>query len=141
MTEDTSDIQHGHQTLLPRGTEKILLVDDEKDLVDIGSQMLGSLGYDVTCVVGSLEALETFMQSPQRFDLVVTDLNMPVMAGDRLTQALTRIRPNLPVILCTGFSDRLDQRRARSLGIRRIIMKPLAMNILAESVRDVLDES
>ena len=75
------------------------------------------------------------------FDLVVTDLNMPGMAGDELAQELIRIRPDVPIILCSGFSERLVQKRARMVGIRKLIRKPLAMNVLAQSVRDVLDES
>ncbi len=116
-----------------------MLVDDEKDLVTIGSQMLAKLGYDVTAVVGSTNALETFKRSPHGFDLVVSDLNMPGLAGDRLAQALTRIRPGVPIILCTGFSERLDHGRARMLGVRKVIMKPLTMDALSQGVREVLD--
>jgi len=141
LTDDTSDDATGPKTILPRGTEKILFVDDDKNLVDIGCQMLARLGYDTTGVVGSLEALETFKQSPQRFDLVVTDLSMPGLTGDRLAQELIQIRPNFPIIMCTGFSDRFDQKRARMIGIRMLLMKPLAMNILAKTIRNVLDES
>lgn len=139
ITDDFSDTGKGKHTILPRGTEKILLVDDEKDLVDIGSQMLKKLGYEVTGVAGSIKAIELFKRSPQQFDLVITDLNMPEMGGDRLAQELTCNRPGLPIILCTGFSDRIDQKRAQTLGISKILMKPLAMNILAETIREILD--
>jgi PAS domain S-box-containing protein len=140
-TDDDDGVKDGQPPILPRGTEKILLVDDEKDLVHIGYGMLEKLGYDVTGVVGSLEALETFKQSPQQFDLVITDLDMPLMAGDQLALELMRIRPDMPIILCTGFSERFGQKEAQLLGIRKLIVKPLAMNTLATSVRDVLDRS
>jgi PAS domain S-box-containing protein len=139
--EDATDDENIKRPSLPRGDEKVLLVDDEKALVDIGCKMLERLGYDVKGVVGSIEALEIFKLSPERFDLVVTDLNMPGMAGDRLAQEITRIRPGVPIILCTGFSDRVDEKRARSLGIQKRLMKPLTMNSMATAVRSVLDES
>jgi CheY-like chemotaxis protein len=96
---------------------------------------------DAPVAVGSVEALEVFRQSPQQFDLVITDLNMPAMNGDRLAGELIRIRSDVPIILCTGFSERFDQRKAQSLGIRKLLMKPLDVSLLAESIRDVLDDS
>jgi CheY-like chemotaxis protein len=139
VTDDSADAREGKHTVLPRGTEKILFIDDEKDLVDISTQMLEKLGYNVTGVVGSTKALEIFNRSPQQFDLVITDLNMPEISGDRLTQKFIHTRSDIPIILCTGFSDRIDQKRAQALGISKILMKPLAMNILAETIREILD--
>lgn len=130
-----------HRTLLPRGGEKILLVDDEKSLVDICSRMLDLLGYDVTGVVGSAQALDLFKQDPLAFDLVMTDMNMPVMTGDRLAAEIGRIRPEIPIVLCTGFSERVNQEHMQQSGIRKLVMKPMTMDILAEAVRQVLDES
>jgi CheY-like chemotaxis protein len=141
ITDQYEAVKDEEPLVMSRGNEKILLVDDEKDLVDIGSRMLEKLGYDVTGVVGSVEALQTFNKSPQRFDLVITDLNMPGMNGDRLAREITRIRKGLPIMVYSGFSEPFDQQRARNLGIRKLIMKPLTMNTLAESVRNVLDES
>ena len=141
ITDRNEAVKDEQTRVYSRGTEKILLVDDESDIVEIGSQMLGKLGYDVTGVVGSMEALNTFRQSPQGFDLVITDLNMPGMNGDRLAEELTRIRPGLPIIVCSGYSEPFDQQRAGNLGVRKLIMKPVPMNILAESVREVLDET
>jgi CheY-like chemotaxis protein len=115
-------------------------VDDEEVKVEIGNSMLKKLGNDETSVARSLEALEIFQKSPQQFDLVVTDLQMPGLTGDRLAQKLIRLRPDLPIIMCTGFSERFDQNRARALGIRRFIMKPLAMDVFAVTIREVLDE-
>jgi PAS domain S-box-containing protein len=139
ITHDNQVVVDKGPGILPKGTESILLVDDEKDLVDIGREMLEKLGYTVAGVVGSVAALKTFKGNPLEFDLVITDWSMPVMNGDRLAQEIVRIRPELPIILCTGFSEPLDRKRAKDLGIRQFIMKPLAMNILAASVRRALD--
>jgi len=139
-TEDILEAIDSELKPLPRGNERILLVDDEKELVEIVYQMLDSLGYDVTGVTGSIEALRLFKQSPDHFDLVITDMNMPAMSGDQLAQEMNRIRPGVPIILCTGFSERLDPKKASMLGIQGFLMKPLAMNILAETIRSVLCE-
>ena len=139
VVEDETETESQKRTGFPSGNEKILLVDDEKDLVAIGSQMLGTLGYDVTGAVGSANALKMFRQSPNEFDLVVTDLNMPEMAGDRLAQELAGVRPDIPIIICTGFTRRLDPKQAQMTGVRKVILKPLTMDALAQSVREVLD--
>ncbi len=124
--------------VLPRGSEHVLLVDDEKDLVDIGSEMLQRLGYRVTGVIGSSAALEAFTADPFRFDLVLTDYNMPGLTGDRMAKRMLAVRSDTPIILCTGFSEVFDQQRAAAIGIRRTLMKPLTMEALARAVRDVL---
>lgn len=124
---------------IPRGSEHILLVDDEKDLVEIGREMLQRLGYRVTGVVGSIAALETFKTDPFRFDLVVTDYNMPGLNGDQMARQMLEIRPGAPIIVCTGFSEVFDPQRAQSIGIRRVLMKPLTMESIAHAVRGVLE--
>jgi len=126
-------------TSIPRGSEHILLVDDEKDLVEIGREMLQRLGYRVTGVVGSIAALETFKTDPFRFDLVVTDYNMPGLTGDQMARQMLEIRPGARIIVCTGFSEIFDPQRAQSMGIRRVLMKPLTMESIAHAVRDVLE--
>ena len=126
-------------TSIPRGSEHILLVDDEKDLVEIGKEMLRRLGYRVTAVVGSTVALETFKTDPFRFDLVVTDYNMPGLTGDEMARQMLEIRPNTPIIVCTGFSEVFNPQRAQSTGIRLVLMKPLSMESIAHAVRDVLE--
>ncbi|MDJ0784552.1 MAG: response regulator [Desulfosarcinaceae bacterium] len=138
-TDHAISTEKGRSSHPARGTETILLVDDEKALVEIGSQMLARLGYQVTGVVGSLAALDAFKAAPDAFDLVVTDLNMPVLTGDRLSKEILRIRADIPIVLCTGYSDRLDHQRASELGIRKLLMKPLGMTALADAVREVLD--
>ncbi|MGB5750806.1 MAG: ATP-binding protein, partial [Desulfobacterales bacterium] len=123
----------------PTGDERILFVDDEKVLTDMGRQMLERLGYRVVCRTSSIEALELFKAQPGNFDLVITDMTMPNMTGDKLAAALMDIRRDIPVILCTGFSEQFTEEKAKKLGIREYILKPMVMNKLAQTVRGVLD--
>jgi PAS domain S-box-containing protein len=127
-----------HPVSLPRGTEHVLLVDDEEDLVVIGSEMLQRLGYRVTAMTASADALEAFKQDPFRFDIVVTDYNMPGLTGDQMAKEMLSIRRDTPVIVCTGFSEVFDQKRAQAIGIRQILMKPVTMQGLAHALREVL---
>lgn len=126
---------------LPMGTECILFVDDEVSLVKIGKQMIERQGYEVVGVTSSTEALKPFQAGPDRFNLVITDMAMPDMAGDRLSQELIKIRPDIPVILCTGHSGRIDEDKAKALGIRAYTMKPLVSTDLAKTIRGVLNEA
>ncbi len=121
------------------GHERVLFVDDEKVLVDIGQKLLERLGYEVVGRTSSVEALELFRAKPESFDLVITDMTMPNMTGDKLARELMGIRPDIPVILCTGFSERITKEKAKLLGIREFVMKPLVMKDLAKSMRRVLD--
>jgi len=127
--------------VLPTGTERILVVDDEASLVEMTSLMLERLAYTVVGTTSSTEALKLFQTQPNRFDLVITDMAMPEMAGDRLARELWSLRPDIPVILCTGHSDRIDAERAAKLGIAGYYMKPLEMKTLATEVRNVLDKA
>jgi len=129
------------QTEIPLGNkEHILFVDDEQVLVEIGEQMLTRLGYQVTTRTSSLEALDLFRAKRSLFDLVITDLTMPNMVGVDLAREIHRIRPDIPVILCTGYSERLTERRAKELGISEFLMKPIAMEQIATTIRNILDE-
>ncbi len=123
----------------PSGTESILFVDDELALANAGKHMLESLGYDVITRTNSLEALELFEYQPDRFDLVITDMTMPGLTGDQLAQKLMEIRSDLPVILCTGFSARINEEKALALGIRAFVSKPVLKRQIAETIRMVLD--
>jgi PAS domain S-box-containing protein len=123
------------------GNEHILLVDDEKPIVDVVQQMLERLGYQVTVRTSSIEALEVFRASMDKFDLVLTDLTMPNMTGDKLAGELMNIRPDIPIILCTGFSEKMSKERAEALGIKDFLMKPIVKSDLAKTVREVLDKS
>jgi PAS domain S-box-containing protein len=123
------------------GNERILFVDDEEDLVDMARQMLERLGYSVVATTNSLEALEAFKAQPDQFALVITDQTMPHMTGADLAKELLRIRPDIPVILCTGFSEVIDAEEAKTLGIREFVMKPFATREIAEITRHVLDSN
>jgi len=125
---------------IPTGSERILFIDDEKSLVDLGQQILERLGYKVTIRTSSVEALELFMEQPGKFDLVITDMTMPNMTGDDLAGKLMNIRADIPVILCTGYSERISRDRAHDLGIKEFILKPIVMRELAKTVRGVLDQ-
>jgi two-component system, cell cycle sensor histidine kinase and response regulator CckA len=121
------------------GSERILLVDDEAPVVEVATEMLTSLGYRVTAGMSSRETLELFRARPNDFDLVITDMTMPDIRGDHLARELLKIRQNIPIILCTGFSEMISEEKARDIGIRRFVMKPLFMKDLARVIREVLD--
>ncbi len=123
----------------PRGTERILFIDDEAELVDIGRQALEYLGYQVTTCDNGQDALNLFRQSPDAFDVVITDMTMPQLTGDKLARALLEIRPQLPIIVCTGYSHRMSPEKAQEIGIRSFLMKPLVVDTLARTIRDSLE--
>ncbi len=123
------------------GSERILFVDDEQLQVDMARRILVRLGYQVTAMTSSQEALEAFASAPDAFDLVISDVTMPEISGDDLAQRMLTIRPDVPIILCTGFSERIDQRRADQIGVKGFIMKPLTINDLAAGIREVLDDA
>ncbi len=129
-----------HADLMVTGTESILFVDDEAFQADSARQMLSRLGYRLTTCTSSVEALELFLQSPEKFDLVITDMTMPYMTGDLLAKELISIRPDIPIIVCTGYSDRIDADIANEIGIRELVMKPVVMKDIAHCIRRVLDE-
>jgi two-component system cell cycle sensor histidine kinase/response regulator CckA len=124
---------------IPTGIERILLIDDEPALVNMGERVLKSLGYDVTKRTSSIEALELFKAQKDRFDLVITDMTMPKMTGENLSKELMKIRPDIPVILCTGFSAKIDEKKALDMGIRAFVSKPILKREIAETIRAVLD--
>jgi PAS domain S-box-containing protein len=125
----------------PTGSESILLVDDEEPIIRLEQMMLERLGYQVTPRTSSPDALDAFRANPSIFDLVISDRGMPNMTGEQLARELISIRPEIPVILCTGFSDENDEKRARDLGVKGFLKKPVAAGDLATLVRKVLDES
>ncbi|MDY6951330.1 MAG: PAS domain S-box protein [Thermodesulfobacteriota bacterium] len=127
-------------TPLPTGKERILFVDDEPTLVDLGKLRLERLGYKVTSRTSSAEALEVFKAKPEAFDLVITDMTMPEMSGDRLAQEIMTVRHDMPVILCTGYSDQISRELAEEMGIKAFVMKPMVMQDLAETARRILDD-
>ena len=118
----------------------ILVVDDEKLLADMGRQVLESQGYKVTTRTSSIEALELFKARADDFDLVITDMTMPNMTGKELAAEIMRIRPDIPVILCTGFSERITAESAKAMGIRAFIKKPILRAELLKTIREVLEQ-
>lgn len=125
---------------LPVGNERILFVDDEAPMVYVGRYRLERLGYKIESTTSPVEALEKFNASPDQFDLVITDMSMPQMTGDRLVKEILKTRPDMPVILCTGFSEKIDEDKAKVIGVRQYIEKPINRRDLAFMVRKVLDE-
>jgi PAS domain S-box-containing protein len=121
------------------GSERILLVDDEETIVRMEQQVLTRLGYQVTVRTASIEALAAFKAYPEGFDLLLTDMTMPNMTGTQLAAAVKAIRPDIPVIICTGFSEQIDEARSAALGIAGYLMKPVDSRVLAETVRKTLD--
>jgi two-component system, cell cycle sensor histidine kinase and response regulator CckA len=139
ITKKHNDNQPYVEEDLPSGNERILLVDDELPIAKMGGRILELLGYRVTVRTSSIEALELFRAKPADFDLVVTDMTMPNMTGDELAIELLEIRPDIPVILCTGYSKNITDETASEIGIKAFAYKPIVKSDLAKIVRKVLD--
>ena len=127
------------KTKIQDGNEQILLVDDDEAILSMEKRMLERLGYQVISRNSSLEALEAFRANPDKFDLIITDMAMPNMSGDKLSVELTKIRPGIPILLCTGFSESISEEKTTFLGITGFLMKPVVMKDLAQKIREVLD--
>jgi signal transduction histidine kinase len=123
----------------PTGNERILLIDDEILVAEMQARLLESLGYSVNHETDPLKALQSFSEDPKAYDLVLTDMTMPKMNGATLIQKIHEIQPTIPVILCTGFSELVNEAKARSLGVKAFAMKPLSRNSIAEIIRKALD--
>ena len=123
---------------LPTGHGLVLVVDDEKFIVDMIKEMLEILGYEVVQRYSSSDALEAFRTRPGSFDLVITDLTMPHMTGIDLAREIFMIRADIPIILCTGFSEAVDRHITQLLGIKGLLMKPVALRDLAAAVSKIL---
>ncbi len=139
IRETETDQDTGSEETIPTGSERILFVDDEQPIVDIAKQMVEQLGYSMVTRTSSLEALELFRAKPDEFDLVITDMTMPNMTGEELANELMFIRPDIPIILCTGFSRSVTEKKAKAMGIQAFILKPILRQELAETIRRVLD--
>ena len=124
---------------LPTGKERILFVDDEESIVKMGSQRLERIGYKVESTTSPIEALDLFRSKSDQFDLVITDLTMPKMTGDKLVKEILNIRPDMPIIICTGFSEKMNGEKARAVGALGYLEKPYEKRELAMTVRKVLD--
>ena len=126
------------QEVFPPGSERILFVDDEKQMVELGVEMLAPLGYQVTAMTNCREALETFRANIDSYDLVITDMTMPVLTGKQLAMEIKTLRPGFPVILCTGFSDLINESKAKDSGIDAFLMKPYSTGDLMRTIHRVL---
>lgn len=124
---------------IPLGEERILFIDDEELLSEMGKDMLEKLGYHVTVRRSSFEALETFQNNPKDFDMVITDQTMPGITGSDLARRMIQIRPDIPIILCTGYSNLIDEHSAKALGIKEFALKPLTKGAIGALIRKVLD--
>jgi CheY-like chemotaxis protein len=135
-------IDHKNQMVQkpPTGSESILIVDDEIDVAGIWQQMLSRQGYHVESKNDPREALNDFRQNPDRYNLVITDLAMPGMTGEILSEELSRIRPEIPVILCTGYFEEM-RKKPLCPAIKEYLTKPVNLITLAETVRKVIDHS
>jgi PAS domain S-box-containing protein len=139
--QEIEDLPGEEKIGYPTGTERILLIDDEELIVEVGQLILEGLGYRVTCRRNSLEALELFRSDPEAFDLVVTDMTMPNMTGDQLAQALMALRPEIPIIICSGFSERVSREQVKGMGVKYFLRKPITLFEISHKVRTALDES
>jgi PAS domain S-box-containing protein len=129
------------EMVFPTGQERILFVDDEPTVIEIGQSILEKMGYRVEAKSSGVEAIESFENNPTAYDLVITDMTMPVMTGKELSERMMSIRSDIPIILCTGFSHQIDREKALEMGIKAFIIKPFNLQQLAEVVRNVLDDA
>jgi PAS domain S-box-containing protein len=123
---------------LPGGKERVLLIDDEVDIVHVNRQMLERLGYSVSAYSDSREAVAAFESAPDAVDLLITDMTMPGLTGDQVVRSVHARRPDLPIIMCTGFSEIITAEKAQALGVRKLMMKPLLVGDLAQTIRELL---
>ena len=136
ITEAATSEKQGDEAL-PQGQGRILFVDDEEALAYMAQALLTRLGYEVVIKTSSLAALETFRITPERFDLLITDQTMPALTGEALAREIRHLRPDIPIILCTGFSHTMDADKAMTLGINAFLMKPLVVQDLGLAIRQV----
>jgi signal transduction histidine kinase/ActR/RegA family two-component response regulator len=141
ISEGLEDLKKAFMNSLPTGHEHILLVDDENQILLLIDEMLSNLGYKVTTRNSGIDAYESFREQPKQFDLVITDQTMPGMTGIDLAKKLLRIRTDISVILCTGYSETISEKTAKLIGIQEYLMKPVAIDKLAKTVRNVLNRT
>jgi len=139
ITESDVEKTIEESTVVPTGSESILLVDDDEALAGAGQQILERLGYKVDVRTSPVEALKAFRAQPEKYDLVITDKTMPDMTGQQFARELIGIRGDIPVILCTGYSEKVEEEEARASGIRECLKKPLMKQDIARTIRKVLD--
>jgi CheY-like chemotaxis protein len=126
---------------LKHGTEKIMVVDDEENIRRIVQAYLSGYGYSITTFENGAEAFEVFERDPDQFDLIITDMTMPRMTGDELAKSVFRLRKDIPVILCTGYSETISEAKALEMGIRKYVQKPVSNEELVMLIREILDQT
>jgi CheY-like chemotaxis protein len=136
---DTTLTQEHDEKNIPGGDEHVLVVDDEHAILSIRERLLLGLGYKVTTFTSSIEALSSFREDPFQYDLLLTDMTMPKMDGKELTKKLLDVRPNMPVIMCTGHSALINKKETKEYGIYALLYKPVKPAMLARTIRQVLD--
>ncbi|MBN2515107.1 MAG: PAS domain S-box protein [Deltaproteobacteria bacterium] len=139
LTEDITSREDTNEPL-PMGNERILFIDDEQSIIEIGADVFESLGYDVTTEKSSVDALALFKSKPDDFDLVITDMTMPEMTGDKLAHEMLQTRPDIPIIICTGYSAQMTKEKAEDIGIRAFVMKPILKDEISRTIRNALSE-
>jgi PAS domain S-box-containing protein len=127
------------ETMLQTGTERILLVDDDPAILDMLTQSIETLGYQVTAFQSSREVLDEFKSGRTHYDMVITDMTMPEMTGFELSKQIFKQNPDMPIVLCTGYSELMTKEKAEAIGIKAFIMKPVLLEVLAGTIREVLD--
>jgi CheY-like chemotaxis protein len=138
IKEEAAQVVPLEETIVPEGNERILFVDDEELLVNMSKNLLEKLGYHVTVKQKSFEALEVFRNQPETFDLVITDQTMPAMTGLELAKRMIEIRPDIPIIICTGYSSYVNEYVAKAHGIKEFVSKPISRVAIAKLIRKVL---
>ncbi|ACL03769.1 PAS/PAC sensor hybrid histidine kinase [Desulfatibacillum aliphaticivorans] len=127
-------------TDLPSGSESILFVDDEASMVEMAEQMLGRLGYGVVTLSSPVEALDAFRNNPSKFDLIMTDMSMPEMSGVELFEKIRQVDETIPVVICTGYSNQINEKKALEMGMAAYVSKPMSMHGIASTLRQILDK-
>lgn len=140
-TGDLKQLKSSHIHRMSGGSERILLVDDEPMITKLGKQILERYGYSVTEKNNPVHALNLFKQNPNGFDLIITDMTMPIMTGDLLIAEIQTMRPDIPILLCTGFSETMNHEKASLMGVSRFINKPIQKGKLIRTVREVIDQA
>ncbi len=139
VAEKSGKSESFEEVILATGRERILFVDDEPAIVEMNQQALEKLGYSVTTRTSGVEALKLFRAGSDAFDLVITDMTMPNMTGDKLIVALRDIRPDIKTILCTGYSKKVSDRTMAEIGIDELMYKPIVRAEMARIIRKVFD--
>ena len=139
--EFVHDIPKIKKDILPGGSERIMLIDDEETILEVTKIFLEHYGYKVYTFSDGVQAMEVFKKNPYSFDLVITDMTMPGMTGEKLAIEILKIRSDLPIIICSGYSGKISGDRARAIGIKKFLAKPIPMNDLARTIRDLLNDS